>query len=426
MRHGIRLIIRMLLPGLCGLALLVTPPPANAQRGRSKPAGGPRKVAASPPRLASGRSAPKIPFDLLSNLVFVQVRVNDSRPLWFILDSTAGSSVVNARLVKELRLRTAGKVKGTSGEAAFEAELVRGVSLKLPGVEVPGLTLAAIPLDAFASVLGRHVGGIVGYDLISQFVVEIDYAGKTLSLHAPSAYRYAGAGDRLPVTFRDSKPFVDAWVTPQGRAPVKGRFEVATASSGALLLNRPFVEKHRLLQTVSSASLGNTGGVGGLTRTLVGRVRSIRVGRFEIAAPLVSFSQAAEGEQASAAFDGVLGGEVFRRFKLILDYTRRQIILEPNAHLPEAVEEDMSGLEFVAEGEDFGTYVINEIIPNSPAAEAGLREEDELTEVDGRPVAELGFERIRQMFRQEGREYLLGIRRDGQKSQVKIKLRRLR
>jgi hypothetical protein len=274
--------------------------------------------------------------------------------------------------------------------------------------------------------MGRAIGGIIGHDLISQFVVEVDYEQKTINLHAPAAYQYAGAGDRLPITFRGKKPFIDAWITLEGRAPIKGKFEVATASSGALLLNRPFVEAHQMLKAVSNTSLGNTGGAGGLTRTLVGRVRNIKIGRFDISAPIVSFSQATRGEQASAAYDGVLGGEVFRRFKLILDYSRGQIILEPNAHLTEAVEEDMSGLEFVAEGEDFGTYIINEIIPNSPAAEAGLQEEDELTEIDGRPVTELGFERVRQMFRQEGKEYLLSINRGGQKLKFKVKLRRLR
>jgi len=395
------------------------------QRKRSKPAGKPQ-ISAPDSRFDSGQSALKIPFDLLNNLVLLPVRVNGSQPLWFILDVGATSSVINTRLVKELGLRTKGKVKGSSGLGAIEVDLVPGISFALPGVKVFNLTVGSISLDPFAPVLGRAIGGIIGYDLISQFTVEIDYEDKTINLYTPAGYQYAGAGDRLPIKFLDKQPFIDALITVEGRAPVKGKFAVSTASSGALLLNRPFVEAHQLLKTVTKTSLGNTGGVGGLTRTLVGRVKNIRVGRFGIDNPIVSFSQATEGEQAGAAYDGVLGGEVFRRFKLILDYSRRQIILEPNAHLPEAVEEDMSGLEFIAEGEDFGTYIINEIIPNSPAAEAGFQEEDELTEIDGRRVAELGPEQIRRMFMREGKEYLLSIRRGEQKLQVKIKLRRLR
>lgn len=395
------------------------------QRGRSKPADRPQ-ISVPDSRFDSGQSALKIPFDLSNNLVLLPVRVNDSRPLWFILDVGATSSVINTRLVKELGLRTKGKAKGSSSGGAVEVDLVPGISFTLPGVKVFNLTIGSISLDPFAPVLGRAIGGIVGYDLLSQFVVEIDYETRTINLYAPASYQYAGAGDHLPIKFIDKQPFIDALITPEGRAPIKGKFAVSTASSGALLLNRPFVETHRLLKTVPKTSLGNTGGVGGLTRTLVGRMKNIRVGRFDIGQPIVSFSQATKGEQASAAYDGVLGGEVFRRFKLVLDYTRRQIILEPNVHLPEAVEEDMSGFEFIAEGEDFGTYIINEIIPNSPAAEAGLQEEDELTEIDGRRVNELGPEQIRQMFMRESQEYLLSVKRGEHKLQVKIKLRRLR
>lgn len=414
---------------LClGVLLLLAPsPPVDAQRRRRvSPAGAPR-MSVPAARFDSGRSALKIPFDLSNNLVLLQVRVNDSRPLWFILDSGATSSVIDAGLIKELGLSTRGRVKGGSSGGAIEAKLVPGVSFTLPGVKVSNLTVGSVPLDPFAPVLGRSIGGIIGHDLISQFVVEIDYEAATINLFAPSGYQYTGAGERLPLKFIDEQPVIEAQITPEGRAPIKGRFEVSLASTGALLLNRPFVQTHRLLRTIPKTSLGNTGGVGGLTRTLVGRMKNIRVGRFDIANPIVSFSQASGVERASSsAFDGELGGEVFRRFKLVLDYPRRQIILEPNAHLSDAVEEDMSGLEFVAEGEDFGTYVINEIVPNSPAAEAGLQEEDVLLEIEGRPAAELGFERIRRMFRQQGGEYLLGVKRGAQELQVKIKLRRLR
>lgn len=82
---------------------------------------------------------------------------------------------------------------------------------------------------------------------------------------------------------------------------------------------------------------------------------------------------------------GDLGGEVFRRFTLVLDYSRQRIILEPNAYLLEPVEADMSGLELMAEGEDLQTLVVNEVAADSPAAAAaGLKEEDELVAVDGR------------------------------------------
>ncbi len=65
------------------------------------------------------------------------------------------------------------------------------------------------------------------------------------------------------------------------------------------------------------------------------------------------------------------------------------------------------------------------MLANSPAAEAGLQEEDELTAINGRPVTEFSLEQIRQMLKQEGKEYVLSLKRGTQTLQVKLKLRRL-
>ena len=159
-----------------------------------------------------------------------------------------------------------------------------------------------------------------------------------------------------------------------------------------------------------------------MSRTLQGRVRNVQVGRFMINNPLVSFSQA---EGAKTDGDGQIGGEVLRRFRLILDYSRRRIILEPNKHLVEPIEGDMSGFELVAEGEGLKTLTINEVLANSPAAEAGLQEEDELIAINGRPVTEFSLEQIRQMLKREGKEYVLTLKRGSQALQVKLKTRRL-
>jgi len=56
------------------------------------------------------------------------------------------------------------------------------------------------------------------------------------------------------------------------------------------------------------------------------------------------------GESAKAMATANSAEKSFRRFRLILDYPRQRIILEPNEHLAEPVEEDMSGFELVAEG----------------------------------------------------------------------------
>jgi len=274
-------------------------------------------------------------------------------------------------------------------------------------------------------MLGKSIGGIIGYDFIKQFVVEVNYQAKVMNVYAPASYKHSGSSDIVPIKFINKKPFVNVKIKPQGRHAVEGTFMIDTGADGAMTVDSPFVRAHQLLKSLTRIKQANLGGAGGTAKSITARVENIQFGRFVISNPLVSFSQAAKGSDALANYAGVLGGEIFRRFTLILDYSRQRIILEPNAHLPESVEEAMSGIELGADGEDFKTLVVNEVAPNSPAAEAGLKEEDELTAINGRPVTEFSLEQIRQMFKQEGKEYVLKLKRESQTLQVKLKMRRL-
>ena len=56
----------------------------------------------------------------------------------------------------------------------------------------------------------------------------------------------------------------------------------------------------------------------------------MQLGRFLLKDPPVGLSLDKEGSGASEENDGLIGGEIFRRFRVILDYSRQRMILEPN------------------------------------------------------------------------------------------------
>lgn len=424
MRRSVNSAAGLMLTLISALALAAVSPAAAQKRRRGATAREPHNTAPRH-RFARGRAALRIPFEPVRNFVFVQARVNNSQPLWFILDTGASASVINTRVAERLGLRAtrAERLAGTGG--AVKVGMIAGVTFALPGVEVFNQTVGSIPLDDLAPFAGRAIGGILGYDFIKEFAVVIDYDAKTINLYEPAGYVYKGAGEVVPVGFSNNKPTVKAALILSGHEPFEGTFEIDTGSDEVMLVNAPFVEAHRLNELVSDFRLGNSGGVGGMVRSQTGRVAGVRLGRFTLDRPLVTLSQARAGGHATSDYDGVLGGELFRRFTLILDYRRRRIILEPNAHLNDPVETDMSGLEFGSEGDDFRQYVVNEVIEHSPAAEAGVREEDVLDAVDGRPASELTLEQVRALLRREGEERVLTFRRGGQALSFRIKLRRL-
>ncbi|MDQ3907419.1 MAG: aspartyl protease family protein [Acidobacteriota bacterium] len=409
---------------VCSLALLtISSAPAQSQVKGNATRGA--QAVASHHRFTQGRAALRIPFELGHNLIFVRARVNGSGPLWFILDTGASASLLSESVAKELGLREGRRERGTGTGGPIEVGMIDGVTFALPGVEVTGQTVGAFPMDEFGFVAGRRVGGVLGYDFIKEFVVELDYAARSLNLYEPAGYGYEGAGEIVPVNFFNHKPHTRATVVLDDRQSFDGTFEIDTGGDGVLVASTAFVKAHKLDELIPNRRATNSGGAGGTVGASEGRVAAVRVGRFALNRPIVTLIQARAGEHATERFDGVIGGEFFRRFKLILDYSRSRVVLEPNAHLGDPVEADMSGLEFAADGPDFKQFVVNEVAPGSPAADAGFKEEDVLVSIDDRPSSALTLEEIRALLQQEGAERTLTIRRGGETLKFRIKLRRL-
>lgn len=151
-------------------------------------------------------------------------------------------------------------------------------------------------------------------------------------------------------------------------------------------------------------------------------MKKFQIGRFAVDEPVTAFVET--GEIAETGKAGNIGARLLRRFRVIFDYSRRRMILELNSNAAEPEEFDMSGAGLVSEGPDFRPIKAAGIRPGSPAAEAGLEPEDVITAVDGE-TAELSVRRLKQLFRKEGRQYVLLVKRGEHTLRLKLRTRRM-
>jgi hypothetical protein len=368
-----------------------------------------------------------IPFELANNHIYLEVRLNASEPLWFCFDTGAGQTVLAKSRADALRLELGQPIQSRGAGAST----VTGAALKaatLTLAEFPGFSLPvriALPFDHLEAFEGRRFDGVLGYDFIRQFVVEVDFIRRQLRLYGRKNFEYRGEGEILPLTFRFNHPHLRAQIEPINGPPLGVDFVVDLGSRMSLLLTRPFVEKHRLIEGTPRTLAAVTGrGVGGDVKTLLGRLRSFRLGRFHIEQPTVAFAQDAGGVlSTSHFFEGNLGTEVLRRFKLLLDYERQRLILEPNAHFKEPYEYDLSGATLLAEGADFKVIKVYRVSADSPAARAALQEGDVIEAINGQTTAQLTLSEIRQMLAREGKQ-VLKVRRADRRLSVELELKK--
>lgn len=307
-------------------------------------------AASSDVRFASGGAALSIPFRLYNNHIYLQVGVNGSGPLWFLLD-TGAVNIINARHAQALglRLTQAGRAAGV-GEGSVEVSRAEGVSYALPGVTVSRQKFAVLSLEnvegcsdrveadssggvtlrrqALSGAERQPLDGVLGDEFFRLFVVEIDYAARSINLHEPRGYRYGGRGEVVPLEVRQRYAFVRAAIKPPKGPPAAGLFMVDSGAVNALTLSRPFVERNGLLPPADRTTPFELCGIGGGSAARIGSLDSLRLGGFTVEKPVTIFSQAGEGVLAGSDFDGLIGGAILRRFHVVFDYTRGRMILE--------------------------------------------------------------------------------------------------
>ena len=326
MKHSMRIVFFSI--WVLMLLVLSKPLHTNAQQPTKGTSARKSQQAVPMVRFDSGSSALRIPLDIDNSIIRMQVSVNHSKPLKFIFDTGASLSVISSQRAGELGLKSQGKARGNATGGKIKGSYTKGVSLSVPGAEVFNQLIAWIPIS---TPPGFEFDGVIGQNFIEQFVVEIDYENKIMNLYDPRTYAYSGKGEVIPLILAAGKtPLVNTKIMLEGRAPIEAKLGVDTGSDGTLVINSPFVKKQKLAEAVLKMGQRKNNGAGGEQKVLVGHVKAVQLGRFVFDNPPVALSQDTEGEGASEENDGVIGGEIFRRFKVILDYSRKRMILEPN------------------------------------------------------------------------------------------------
>jgi C-terminal processing protease CtpA/Prc len=130
------------------------------------------------------------------------------------------------------------------------------------------------------------------------------------------------------------------------------------------------------------------------------------------------------GAFANSALVGNIGQQVVGKFKLLFDYSHQRIIFELNDSFKDTFDRAFSGLSIVAEGKDYRTFRIAEVLEDSPGSEAGLQKDDTITAINGKAVADFSLTRMLELF-EHPVAYKLTVRRGAQTLQVILTPRKL-
>ena len=274
-----------------------------------------------------------LPVERASNVFFVRTHLNGHGPFWFTVDTGATLTVLDPSTAARARLvvQPAGR-RPNVGVGEGETDLqTTTATLRIAGVpDFSPPFFYVMPVQAAAAVLGHPIDGVLGTDLLKSYTVEFDYAASRVTLAQPGRRADASTGS-VPISAYGNVLVAPARLALPDRSHVPARLLIDTGSNGSLTLTRPFVDKHGLATRFSSQRVTAALGINGMTVSPVIQLDSIAFGATIIRAPDAALSRAAAGLHASTDFDGILGAELLRGFRVLVDYPRRQLQLrDPN------------------------------------------------------------------------------------------------
>jgi hypothetical protein len=263
-----------------------------------------------------------IPFELHEGLAVVDADVLGQRGK-FVVDTGCGLTSIDSAWAASLGIDSGSPVDA-HGAATVPASLAT-TSLRLGDLALDQQQVVLMPLDAVGKKFGFAIDGVIGFDILSRGIVDIDFRQRTLGISETAGT----SGLAIPVDLTYRIPIATATIVTTPGVELTARMAIDLGSTRLdVRLLGPFVEQHRQHLDALELLPGAFGtGVGGDVDGHLTRFHEVRAGELTIARPTAAITTSRAGAMGLGLFDGTIGVTVFHDRRLILDYARNRVIV---------------------------------------------------------------------------------------------------
>lgn len=362
-----------------------------------------------------------VPFTQLTGGVIILHAQIDDHPdtLNFILDTGSSGISLDSATAQYLGMQPVPTERTIRGIAGIrKVNFLYDRKLHFPGLTVEGLDFHINDYDILTTVYGERIDGIIGYSVISRYIMKINYDSMKLEFHTKGSIRYPKNGYLL-------KPAIGQLVSQPMRIrdekAIYSRFLFDLGAGLCMLLSKEFVQDSAFFSKKRKRFVKEGEGLGGKIDMELTVMKEVRLGPYKFRnVPVFVFDD--EYNVSSYPYmGGILGNDLLRRFNVILNYAKGDIYISPNTHFGDVFDYSYSGIELYLIN---GLIVIGDVAKGSPAEAVGLKEGDEVIAVNKNLLHNLNAYKI--ALQAPNEKIKIIIRRDGVMKEYEFKVRSIK
>lgn len=289
-----------------------------------------------------------IPFKLINNLIFIPIRVNGIE-LNFLLDSGVEETILfSMDEMQEVKFNNVEKIKlrGLGSETEIEGLKSTKNIFETHGLKSENHMLYVILDQSFnlSSHIGIPVNGIIGYKFFKNNLVEVNYEKKKITVYSENESvrkKIKRKFKEVPITIERSKPYIyTTAVVDTVEIPAKLLIDIGNSDAFWIFENN----KIKLPKKNFPDFLGK--GFSGDIEGHRARIPKFSIDEFDFKRPIVAFpdSTSIRNVKMVPGRIGSVGGEVLKRFTVVLDYAGQKIYLKKNSKYKEPFAYNKSGI----------------------------------------------------------------------------------
>jgi hypothetical protein len=363
----------------------------------------------------------KIGFTQLTGGVVILRAALESFPdtLNFILDSGSSGISLDSTTVAELKLVPEASDRTIRGIAGIKkVGFLYKRTLHFPQLTIDSLDFHVNDYSVLTTVYGERIDGIIGYSVLSRYIVKIDYDSLSLEFWSKGSIRYPRGGYL-------TKPIIST--LPVQYARVKdgtvhtAKFLHDIGAGVCLMLSKDFADDSAVLHKKRKLWAKEGEGVGGKIQMHLTLVKEFKLGPFRFRNVPTYIFDDIYNVTSYPYLGGLIGNDILRRFNVIINYEKRDIYLTPNSHYRDPFDYSYSGLElYFIEGQ----VEIGDVATDSPAEKAGLKEGDIVVAINNNFTQNLNQYKVTLQTANEKLRII--VRRDGELKQFDFKVKTIR